>query len=194
MEVRLSEGFQTGSWENRIIRYRLDRSDDCFQYYYRICEVHYVDNTPFLSTNAEPTGDDLVDLRNHWMDMLEAFGKPILDFDKDINTEEAKKTRERILGPERPEQSESISDEDAEAAVEEQFAKMGMTSDEFLAAIGLEVEDESPFDPIEYYKGLVIEAEKYERDFVQFHGKSLPDIYDLFVVERRKERETPPEN
>ena len=72
------------TWDYRIVR----RIHDTGEIFYGIHEVHYdKDQTPVnLTENPQPVVSDegIEGVRWHLEHMLEALGKPVLDYDKDF--------------------------------------------------------------------------------------------------------------
>lgn len=180
--VELSENFDVGTWEDRIVRRKVQRTGG-FIYEYSICEIMYTSKGEiFLCSDPKLlSAEGLEWLRDSWLDILSAFAKPVLDYDRDINTEAVHQLREAILS--------GASEMPEELSQEEFLAEVGMTEDEFLEEIG-EDNEFGNFDPEEYCRSQLFENDRQEREFKKYHGKPLEEIFDEMVEDKIKREES----
>ena len=165
------------TWNYRIIRKcglrdsdgkRIDEDDDLRNVWYAIHEVYYDENDkPFMcSMEPEyPCGETVDELIWSFSHFIEAFNKPILDYDE---------IPEEGAHDEIAETMKELQDENGEMRPIEELKSEGKlkSMDDIIDELGL-----SDFDMKEYQNEQAVERQKCEKSFgEQFVGLKFPDL------------------
>jgi hypothetical protein len=186
-------------WNNRIVRKvhgergkdgkLVDPDNEYNEAYYGIHEVYYDHNDKacMVSQEAEPLyGETVTELINNWLEMVDAFNKPILDFDE-IPEEGAHNEIDESL--------KELQDEDGNIRPTEELIAEGklitheVVVKELREKLREKAEDEGNldefnpdwlddgFDMKEYRNEQVVEQNKEEKRFFdELVGKSKAEV------------------
>lgn len=158
------------SWDYRVVRkiygdrdenYKLKEPDhDCNMVGYGIHEVFYDENdkaTMCTQDCIKPYGDTVKELMDSWIQMAEAFNKPILDFDG-IPEEGAINEIKQIM--------DDLKDEDGNMRPTEELVEEGKVIHhvDFMSSLREKFGMED-FDIKEYRNEEAVERNKAEKDY-----------------------------